>query len=113
MFYDVSGGAAPASVFKNDTANAKLLSCAFHPDGQLLGCGTDRAGGAHAVSIWDVRSSGKAVAPLGDAKDGKVRSLCFSENGYSLAGGLDSGVVKVWDLRKTQKTSVCDSTAHS
>eukprot|EP01061_Rhynchopus_euleeides_P006820 TRINITY_DN15838_c0_g1_i1.p1 TRINITY_DN15838_c0_g1~~TRINITY_DN15838_c0_g1_i1.p1 ORF type:complete len:525 (+),score=213.34 TRINITY_DN15838_c0_g1_i1:98-1576(+) len=99
VFYDVSGNASPAAVYKNETAGAGLLSCAFHADGKLLACGTDQA----TLCIWDVLASGKPAAALKSGNDRKTLTLACSENGYSLATGYETGVVKIWDLRKPDK----------
>lgn len=66
----------------------------FHPDGIILGTATDEA----VIRMFEFRSQ-KNVADLRSGHQGKVRALCFSENGYTLASCADDGV-KLWDLRK-------------
>jgi len=74
--------------------NDKLLSGQCHPDGLLLGAGTD----AGQVKIYDIREQ-KIVGNL-EGHTAGVSSLCFSENGYSLAAGDGQGTLRLWDLRK-------------
>ena len=69
-------------------------TCAsFHPDGLILGTGTDKL-----VRVWELKSQANAATLEGHT--GAVRSLAFSENGYYLATGADDATVKIWDLRK-------------
>jgi WD40 repeat protein len=39
---------------------------------------------------------------------GSVRCISFSENGYLLGSGADSGGAKIWDLRKLQCTKTLE-----
>ncbi len=69
-------------------------SCAFHPDGLILGTGT----AAGVLKIWDIREQ-QNVANCAE-HSGAVHSVSFSENGYLVATGSEDGSVKIWDLRK-------------
>lgn len=82
-------GAASEAVGSNS-------SCAYHPDGLLLGTGH----GNGTLRIWDVREA-KCVHSLVGHEAGKaVRSVVFSENGFHAATGSDDGTAQLWDLRK-------------
>ncbi|MEW5314056.1 MAG: hypothetical protein WDW38_005580 [Sanguina aurantia] len=65
----------------------------FHPDGQILGTGTDKS----AIRIWEIRQAKSAASFEGHSSP--VTSLSFSENGYYLASAA-ADCVKLWDLRK-------------
>ena len=88
---DISEGTV---VRKYTSESVGAYTCGqFHPDGQLYA-----GAGAHKhIFIWDV-SKPEPVQTF----DGPnaITSLSFSENGYYLAAGDESGLVKIWDLRK-------------
>jgi pre-mRNA-processing factor 19 len=91
-FYDVATATCLHQVSDPDLT-AGYTSAKFHPDGLILGAGTQDS----KVRIWEVRAQ-KNVATLGHTK-GAVTSISFSENGYYLATAASDGV-KLWDLRK-------------
>ncbi len=72
----------------------RYSSCAFHPDGLILGTGTQHG----LFKIWDIREQ-KNVASIKEHGDA-LNSISFSENGYLAATGSQDGTVKIWDLRK-------------
>jgi len=76
-------------------SGSRLLCGQCHPDGLLLGTGTDKG----LLKVFDIREE-KGVGELGGHDVGEVSSLCFSENGYSLATGDSKGTLRMWDLRK-------------
>ncbi|KAG9445748.1 hypothetical protein H6P81_011876 [Aristolochia fimbriata] len=92
-FYDLASALCLSQVsVDEDSANKGYTSAAFHPDGLILGTGTEGL-----VRIWDVKSQ-QNVANF-DQIEGSVTSISFSENGYFLATVAHDGV-KLWDLRK-------------
>lgn len=91
-FYDTSTATCLQQV-SEDSIQSGYSSVQFHPDGLILGTGTQDS----TVRVWEVRQQ-KVVATLNHAK-GAAHSISFSENGFYLATTADDGV-KVWDLRK-------------
>jgi len=90
MLSDIERGSCILAVKDGEAG----YSCAgFHPDGLILGTGTDKV-----VRIWDVKSQNNVASFEGH--EGLVGSLAFSENGYYLATGAADCTVKLWDLRK-------------
>lgn len=80
----------------------EYTSCAFHPDGLIMGTGT----AAGLLKVWDIREQVN-VANCAE-HTGAVNSISFSENGYLVATGSSDGSVKIWDLRKLQCTKTLD-----
>jgi pre-mRNA-processing factor 19 len=95
-FLDIARGQCLKKVTKDE--QFKYTSCAFHPDGLILGTTTDTG----ALKIWDIREQ-ENVANLAEHTS-SINSVSFSENGYLVASGSDDGDVKIWDLRKLQCT---------
>lgn len=91
-FYDIEHAECFTQV-RDESVETGYTSCQFHPDGLILGTGTQGS----MVHIWEVRQQ-KNVAKF-EGHKGPVSGLCFSENGYYLATAADDGV-KLWDLRK-------------
>jgi pre-mRNA-processing factor 19 len=88
-------------------ASSAYLCNAFHPDGLIVGCGTNNG----VVKIWDARDKSnvgncQATTTLAssDVSTSAVNSLSYSENGYLLAAGYAGGMVRLWDLRKLKCT---------
>ncbi|XP_055339573.1 pre-mRNA-processing factor 19-like [Paramacrobiotus metropolitanus] len=79
---------------EKDPENQGLTAAQFHPDGMILGVGTD----AGVIRIWDIRE-GTNVANFVEHMDA-VSGLAFSENGYHLVSAAADCSVRVWDLRK-------------
>lgn len=80
-----------------------VRSLAFSPLGDLLGsCGDDGK-----VILWDLRSGGIRslyTCPEKEiAHEYKVRALCFSPDGLTLASGeCDSGRIFLWDVYRAR-----------
>lgn len=77
-----------------EAAASQAIRC--HPDGVLLGVGSDDG----MARIWDVTQPGSGVQMELSGHTGPVSSLAFSENGYHMATASEDGTVRVWDLRK-------------
>lgn len=84
-----------SSVFVVGNGTAGYSCASFHPDGLILGTGTEAV-----VRIWDVKSRAEVAALEGH--QGAISCLAFSENGYYMATGAADATVKLWDLRKTK-----------
>jgi pre-mRNA-processing factor 19 len=105
-FLDISVGRC-LKVVKEESSNIatgvlEYTSCAFHPDGLIMGTGT----AAGLLKVWDIREQVN-VANCAE-HTGAVNSISFSENGYLVATGSSDGDVKIWDLRKLQCTRTLD-----
>ncbi|KAL2123691.1 hypothetical protein VTJ04DRAFT_56 [Mycothermus thermophilus] len=75
--------------------DAALTACAFHPDGNLFGAGTQSG----AIKIFKTDTGEQAESfPLGSP----VQSLVFSENGFWFAAsGKGQTTTTIFDLRKS------------
>jgi len=80
------------------TLNGNYTSAELHPDGLILGTGTDES----IVRLFDI-SVGKEVARFpqmgSEGHKGHLTHVTFSENGYLMASAAGDGV-RIWDLRK-------------
>lgn len=92
VLFDLERG---KSILRVADGAAGYTCAGFHPDGLILGTGTNSE-----VHIWDVKTQ-KDLACFEGHSD-KVSCLAFSENGYYLATGAADKTVKLWDLRKLQ-----------
>ncbi|CAG9462209.1 unnamed protein product [Pedinophyceae sp. YPF-701] len=99
-FHDLTAGITLTEVANPSEESPELASVQFHPDGALLGTGSQSG----LVQIWDVNTQ-KVVAKFEHA--GPVHTLAFSENGYQLATAAGDAV-KIWDLRKLKSTHSLD-----
>jgi len=93
ILWDARSGAVRVDVF-DAKVDAQYSCVSLHPDGLLLGAGTQDS----QVVIYDVKTQQSAATFKGHV--GALTALSFSENGYHLATSDDTGVVKLWDLRK-------------
>jgi len=91
-FHDIHTGNCLAHVTLRIPAGFTCTS--FHPDGLILGTGTDDS----VVRIWDIKNQQNVVTFEGH--EGSITDLAFSENGYYLATAAQDASVKLWDLRK-------------
>ena len=88
---------AESSVDPGDQATSPIQ---FHPDGMIVAAAIS-TNGAHRVKVWEVKDQ-KPVHVF-DGHSAPITSVSFSENGYHLASCDESGVVKLWDLRKLKE----------
>jgi len=93
--YDLATGVCRKLV-ADAAITAGYSTAAFHPDGLILGTGTEDS----LVRVWDVKTQQNVVTFQGHK--GAVSSLNFSENGYYLVTAGPDGF-KSWDLRKVAK----------
>lgn len=100
--YDVSTGAD----LKRVSGSVSLQTANFHPDGLIFA-----AGGADGqVRLYDVKSCTLATALAGQHA-GPIAAFAFAENGFQCASAEQSGVIKLWDLRKLTSYHTIVSTA--
>lgn len=105
-FYDITSGVLKEQVAESKIESAYSRVC-FHPDGLILGCGTEDA----MIRIFDIKKpTNQKIAATLEGHKGKITGLSFSENGYYLASGDDNGVVKVWDLRYLSEVKTLTNT---
>ena len=58
----------------------------------------------NGVRIYDLRQNSGSVEPILALKSRtSVNSLSWSPNGHLLAGGCESGVTYLWDIRRSTK----------
>lgn len=74
-----------------------VFAAAFSPDGtKMVAGGYDSDKGKYYSRIWEV-ASGKELLRLVHAEGG-LRTIVFSPDGKSIAGGGDGGWARVWDV---------------
>ncbi|POW15659.1 hypothetical protein PSTT_01947 [Puccinia striiformis] len=88
------------SVSLNDVpAGTSISSVKWHPDGGILAAGLSNS----ALKVFDVKTASCVADFEGHTNvgGGPIKSMSFSENGYSLAtAAQQSAAIKLWDLRK-------------
>jgi len=63
---------------------------AFSPDGKALAVSDQRV-----IALYDLKTA-KRTRTLGG--EGGIESLCFSQDGNTLAGGCSDGTIYLWDF---------------
>mmetsp|Transcript_13631 Transcript_13631/g.29224 ORF Transcript_13631/g.29224 Transcript_13631/m.29224 type:complete len:512 (-) Transcript_13631:704-2239(-) len=91
-FYDLASTTCLKQVTADDAKEGYSV-VQFHPDGLILGTGTETS----LIRIWEVKQQKNVATFEGHAKP--LKALAFSENGYHLAS-CSEDCVKLWDLRK-------------
>ncbi|MPC16478.1 Pre-mRNA-processing factor 19 [Portunus trituberculatus] len=92
-FSDIRTGRVLCKV-SDTSASSPLTAAQFHPDGLILGTGTQDA----TIKIWDLKERSNVANFPGHS--GAISSIAFSENGYYLATAAEDSTVRLWDLRK-------------
>ncbi|XP_076041531.1 pre-mRNA processing factor 19 isoform X2 [Oratosquilla oratoria] len=92
-FSDIRTGRVLCKV-TDQSASSPLTAAQFHPDGLILGTGTQDA----TIKIWDLKERSNVANFPGHS--GAISSIAFSENGYYLATAAEDSTVRLWDLRK-------------
>jgi WD40 repeat protein len=73
-----------------------VYAAAFAPNGRLLAAGGyDSEGNTYFARLWEV-ATGKELRRFA-AGPGGIRTLAFSPDGATLAGGGDDGRLRLWD----------------
>ena len=92
-----NAGKSIISVFAKGLIFLAITTCKIHPDGLLLGVGSD----AGHVHVFDIKSNNLVHTFEGHPAGSPVNNIVFSENGYFLASSSEGeNVVRIWDLRK-------------
>mmetsp|Transcript_13773 Transcript_13773/g.29071 ORF Transcript_13773/g.29071 Transcript_13773/m.29071 type:complete len:500 (-) Transcript_13773:187-1686(-) len=86
----------------DDKAPGGFTCVKFHPDGLILGMGTDD----NMVRIWDMKTQSLVHSFEGHTK--KVTALDFSENGYYMGSTSEDGTARLWDLRKLKNVKTLE-----
>ncbi|CAL4071274.1 unnamed protein product, partial [Meganyctiphanes norvegica] len=92
-FSDIRTGRVLCKV-SDQSSSSPLTAAQFHPDGLILGTGTQDA----TIKIWDLKERSNVANFPGHS--GAISSISFSENGYYLATAAEDSTVRLWDLRK-------------
>ncbi len=71
---------------------SKVISAAYHPDGNELACGLEDGD----IVFWDTRSPEKPSAGI-EAHDGSVNELSYNAPGTTFASVSSDGTIKLWD----------------
>lgn len=81
----------------NTKTNKSIDSLQFHPDGFILGLGSE-----NSIQLWDVREQVIASKLIdSNVSISSISCLSFSENGYLLASASPiEHLIHIWDLRK-------------
>lgn len=85
----------------SEDASTGLSCLGLQPDGALAVTGS-----AGRLLIWDVRQM-RVVLAKGDGSQGPVTSVCFNDDGYTMASSTGHGHVNIFDLRNIDKEVVC------
>jgi RNA polymerase sigma factor (sigma-70 family) len=85
--------------------NHVVFAAAFSPDGiRMVAGGYDSDNGKYFTRLWEV-ASGKELLRLPHGEGG-LRTIAFSPDGNTLAGGGDGGWARVWEV-ETGKELKC------
>jgi WD40 repeat protein len=81
-------------------SSVPLSSVAFSPDGRTLAAGSDLAGSAGMVQLWDLATHKPLFSPLLAmvTRLGAINSVAFSPDGRTLAVGDIYGTVQLLDV---------------
>jgi pre-mRNA-processing factor 19 len=90
------------ATFPAPSGDEGIYCTSFHPDGLLLGNGTDTG----SLRIWDLKTLAN-VASFNEHR-AKITSISFSENGFYLATVAEDKALKLWDLRKQKTVQTID-----
>jgi WD40 repeat protein len=92
LLWDAATGAELRSPLSSDGGVSQI---AFSPDGTLLASAGRNEGAI--VRIWNV-ANGQLMFTARDAVAGVAWCVAFSPDGKTLAAGLESGEVRLWDV---------------
>lgn len=90
--WDPLSGACTQIIRDPDYPDLAFESVAWHPDGKLLACGTDK----HGVQVWDVDARRRRWVAHGPHSV-LIDDVAWSPDGAHLATTSDEGSVYLWD----------------
>ena len=87
--------------FHSKEEGTQYTCAAIHPDGLILGIGTQKG----TLELWDLRNQALVSTMSNLPSESPMTSLSFSENGYHVISSQNDGTVILHDIRKLGSTT--------